>query len=210
MTRSSARHVSIERHMCTLENRARLVWKSLSPHGWGTLPYASEGQEVWVPFCYFLENKSNICSKFIEFPKIIITQFNMKIKVVGCDNDSEFICLALQEFEKKRIIYGNSMSYFHEQSGQIERNNSKIVESVRSMLHRILLPQNLWAEAVNSAIHVVNKTESTLNGEIKPYETWQRKKPNIEHLLPFGQEGYHHSPSGQRHPFPSWTKTQVQ
>lgn len=55
------------------------------------------------------------------------------------------------------------------------------------------LPLNLWAEAVNCAVYVLNRTVWT-SGAVTPYEAWAGKAPNLKHLRIFGSDTYVHTP----------------
>ena len=48
------------------------------------------------------------------------------------------------------------------------------------------LPYKFWAEAVTTAIYLINlsPTKAVLNKT--PYEAWSGKKPSVEHLKIFG------------------------
>lgn len=61
------------------------------------------------------------------------------------------------------------------------------------MIHAKSLPLNLWAEAVNCAVYVLNRTVWS-SSEVTPYEMWVGKAPNLRHLRIFGSEAYVHIP----------------
>jgi hypothetical protein len=44
------------------------------------------------------------------------------------------------------------------------------------------LPQKLWAEAVFTACHVLNRTPCRGDFTTTPYEIWFKKKPDMGHL----------------------------
>ena len=57
---------------------------------------------------------------------------------------------------------------------------------VRSMLKEKNLPLELWAEAVNTCVYVLNRSYTkSLKGET-PYEKWSGRKPCVDHLRVFG------------------------
>ena len=57
---------------------------------------------------------------------------------------------------------------------------------VRSMLKEKNLPLELWAEAVNTCVYVLNRSYTkSLKGET-PYEKWSGRKPYVDHLWVFG------------------------
>ncbi|PKA66252.1 Retrovirus-related Pol polyprotein from transposon TNT 1-94 [Apostasia shenzhenica] len=54
------------------------------------------------------------------------------------------------------------------------------------MLHERGLPKYFWAEAVNTACHVVNRVTVRSVLRKTPYELWKGRKPNISHFRVFG------------------------
>lgn len=54
-----------------------------------------------------------------------------------------------------------SMPFTPEQNGAAERENRTLVESARTMLHAKNLPLNLWAEAINTSVYILNRTGSS-------------------------------------------------
>lgn len=56
-----------------------------------------------------------------------------------------------------------------------------VVESGQSMLYsKVNLPLFLWAEAMSTVVHVVNKTRPTRQGNKMPYELWYGKPSGLE------------------------------
>ena len=95
--------------------------------------------------------------------------------------------------EKCGIHQEKTAPYNPEQNGRAERDNRTIVESARTMLIAKSLPLTLWAEAVNCAVYVLNRTVWT-TGTVTPYEAWTGKVPNLKHLRIFGSDAYVHTP----------------
>jgi hypothetical protein len=61
-------------------------------------------------------------------------------------------------------------------------------ELARTMLHEYTIPKFLWAEAVNTACHIVNRV--SLRPLIKKisYELWIRRKPNLSYFRVLGSK----------------------
>ena len=73
------------------------------------------------------------------------------------------------------------------------------MESARSMMAHAGLPDKYWAEAVECAAYIRNRTPTTTFKESKiPLEVWSGRKPNISHLKVFGCMAYAHIPDSQR------------
>jgi hypothetical protein len=59
------------------------------------------------------------------------------------------------------------MPYTPEQNGAADQENRIIVESARCMLNTSGLPKELWVEACNTAVYILNSTVPTaMEGKI--------------------------------------------
>lgn len=104
------------------------------------------------------------------------------------DNGSEYVNEDLAAFFSERgIIHEKSVAYVAEQNGYIERDIRTIKESAKTMLNKSGLDKNLWPEAVNCAIHTVNRVVNSSNQLKTPYEGWFKKKPSVKNLRIFGE-----------------------
>ena len=79
-----------------------------------------------------------------------------------------------------------------------ERMTRTIVESARSMMFHSNLSVNFWAEAVNTAVYLRNRSSSAALDEITPYECLFKRKPDNAHLRVFGCVAFVHVPAKQR------------
>lgn len=143
---------------------------------------------------YFIKHKSDVFDRFKEFAQLIKNKFEKSIKVLRSDNGREFCNAKMDEYlAANGIKKENTAPYTPEQNGKAERDNRTIVESARTMLHSKNLPTFLWAEPINTAVYVLNRSASS--GKIAtPYELWVGKKPSLEYLRIFGSEAYVHVP----------------
>ena len=99
------------------------------------------------------------------------------------------------------------MLYTSQQNGFNERENRTIVEAARAMkFAHEELPQALWAELINTAAYILNRTgPSSIEGK-SPYELWFNKKPKIKHLRIIGSTAYVHIPIQKRRKFDTKAK----
>lgn len=94
-----------------------------------------------------------------------------------------------------------SVPYSPAQNGAAERMNRTLVESARSMLSRADLPTEFWAEALNTAVYLRNRSPtSTVKGST-PHECFFGHKPDISHLKVFGCQAFLHIPDKLRKKF---------
>ncbi|GJU13333.1 putative ribonuclease H-like domain-containing protein [Tanacetum coccineum] len=106
----------------------------------------------WV---FFLATKNEtseiLCNLIIGLEK----QLNHNVKIIRCDNGTEFKNYVMNEFcAKKGIKREFSVARTPQQNGVAERKNRTLIEAARTMLADSLLPIPFWAEAVNTACYV--------------------------------------------------------
>lgn len=150
-------------------------------------------------FVYCLKNKTEVAEKLKSFITFSEKQYGHKIKAFQSDQGTECDNVDVNNFlEENGIQHRRSVVYTPEQNGSAEREMRTIVESARSMIHAKGLNDNLWAEAVNLAVYVLNRSgTSTVKGKT-PYELWRGKPASIEHLRAFGTGVYVHIPKQKR------------
>ena len=72
------------------------------------------------------------------------------------------------------------------------------MEKARSMLSGTGLGHELWAEAVETARYLVNRSPSSALEDKTPHEVWTGKKPSLSRLRVFGCDAYVHIPKEKR------------
>ena len=60
------------------------------------------------------------------------------------------------------------------------------------MLHAKDLPLSLWAEAVSTAVYILNRTTTSEKRQSTPFEGWTGKRASLEHVRIFGSVCYMH------------------
>ncbi|GJW03895.1 putative ribonuclease H-like domain-containing protein [Tanacetum coccineum] len=138
----------------------------------------------WV---FFLATKDKtfeiLCNLIISLEK----QLNHHVKIIRCDNGTEFKNYVMNEFcAKKGIKREFSVARTPQQNGVAERKNRTLIEAARTMLADSLLPIPFWAEAVNTACYVLNRVLVTKPQNKTPYELLIGKSPSISFMRPFG------------------------
>jgi hypothetical protein len=73
-------------------------------------------------------------------------------------------------------------------NGIAEALKCRILERVRAMLHQSGLPKSLWAEAVQHAVWIKNRTSTKALGNVTPYERLYGENPNFANLPEWGQD----------------------
>ena len=147
---------------------------------------------------FFLKQKSEVAACLKTFLHEAKTAGHT-VRELFCDGGGEFINTAVQKLlNENGISMRRTTPYTPQQNGAAERENRTLVEAARSMIHAKNLPIKLWAEAVNTAVFVLNRTGPT--GQVKsPVEIWfQCSQPKIDYFKIFGTKCYAHVPKERR------------
>ncbi|GKD73798.1 putative ribonuclease H-like domain-containing protein, partial [Tanacetum coccineum] len=108
----------------------------------------------WV---FFLAKKDETCGILKDFITGIENQLDHKVKIIRCDNGTEFKNYDMNQFcGMKGIKREFSNARTPQQNGVAERKNRTLIEAARTMLADSLLPITFWAEAVNTAFTILN------------------------------------------------------
>ena len=140
---------------------------------------------MWVAI---LKNKSEVFGAFQKLKTLAKSESNgALIKCLRTDCGGEF---SFEEFsnwcEEKGIQRQLTTPYTPQQNGVVERKNRTIVSLIRSLLKDKSLPLELWGEAINTCVYVLNRSSPKSLQEKTPYEMWSGKKPKLSHLRIFG------------------------
>lgn len=129
------------------------------------------------------------------------------IKEFLCDGGKGFNNKDVRSVLESKGINLRVVMPYTEQNGCAERENRTLVESARTMIHAKKLPIKLWAEAVNTAAYVINRTGLSTVKDKTPMDMCSEKEhESIEHFRVFGTECYVHVPKQCRR---KWNKKSV-
>ncbi|GJU31232.1 putative ribonuclease H-like domain-containing protein [Tanacetum coccineum] len=138
----------------------------------------------WV---FFLASKDKTSKILITFITGIENLIDLKVKVIRCDNGTEFKNKVMNQFcEMKGIKREFSVARTPQQNSVVERKNRTLIEAARTMLADSKLPTTFWAEAVNTACYVQNKVLVIKPHNKTPYELFLGRKPALSFMRPFG------------------------
>ncbi|CAH0719500.1 unnamed protein product, partial [Brenthis ino] len=135
---------------------------------------------------YFLRNKNETAEHIRNYISESKNITGHNIKIMRSDNGKEFVNKIVEKLlDSKGIRHEKSIPY--------------LVESARSMLAESRLGKELWAEAVNTATYVLNRTGKSRIKDKTPYELWYKtSKYNITNLYSFGVDVAVHIPDQKR------------
>ena len=75
-----------------------------------------------------------------------------------------------------------------QQNGVAERKNRVLLDMATVMMNSRNIAKNLWAEAVNTACHIIHRVYLRAGLDKTPYELWNGKVPNIKYFRVFGSK----------------------
>nr|GEU49822.1 putative ribonuclease H-like domain-containing protein [Tanacetum cinerariifolium] len=122
-----------------------------------------------------------------NFIKEIENLVDKKVKIIRCDNATEFKNKVMDNFcREKGIKRHNSVARTPLQNGATERRNKTLIETAITMLADSKLPTTFWAKAVSTAFYVQNRVLIVKPHNKTPYELFRCLKPALSFMRPFG------------------------
>ncbi|GJT11988.1 putative ribonuclease H-like domain-containing protein [Tanacetum coccineum] len=138
---------------------------------------------TWVFFLATKDETSGILKSFITGIENLVDH---KVKVIRCDNGTEFKNKEMNQFcEMKGILRQYSVARTPQQNGVAERRNRTLIEAARTMLADSKLPTTFWAEVVNTACYVQNRVLVVKPHNKTPYELFHGRTPTLSFMRPF-------------------------
>ena len=148
---------------------------------------------------YILKSKSEVFETFREYKAEVENQTGKKIKTLRSDNGTEYVNHAMINYLKLHgIRFEKTVPYTPEQNGVAERSNRTVVEKARCMLEESNLDRSYWAEAVNTAVYLKNRSPTIAVSNVTPEESWTGRKPDVSNLRIFGCKAFAHVPKANR------------
>nr|GEV69074.1 putative ribonuclease H-like domain-containing protein [Tanacetum cinerariifolium] len=107
---------------------------------------------TWV---FFLGTKDETSGLIKSFIIRVENLMNLRVKVIRCDNRTEFKNIEMNQFCKvKGVMRQYSVARTPQQNRVAERRNKTLIDAARTMLADLKLPTTFWDEAVNTACYV--------------------------------------------------------
>ncbi|MCO5554063.1 hypothetical protein L7F22_007589 [Adiantum nelumboides] len=147
-------------------------------------------RKMWV---YFLREKAEAFGKFKMWHKLVENQTGKKVKKLRTDRGGEFLSTEFNDYCKEHGIQRQlTIAHTPQQNGVVERRNRTVVEMARCMLKAQDMPNSFWAEAVNTAVYILNRSFTKAVKDMTPQQAYSGKKPCVMHFRVFGCKCYAH------------------
>ncbi|KAL3681665.1 hypothetical protein R1sor_024621 [Riccia sorocarpa] len=154
--------------------RATEILELIHSDIWGPFPTQSiGGKRYFISFiddhsrkCWIftLRRKSEALETFVRFKAHIELLTGKYIKTLRTDRGGEYTAKAFAAYCAKYGIQRQlSIAYTPQQNGVSERKNRTILDRARSMVAGKNLPAFLWAEVVNTANYLINRSPTKAN-----------------------------------------------
>ena len=131
-------------------------------------------RRVWV---YFLGHKSDVFQTFKKWKCLVDNETSKRLKCLWFDkggdyynNEFEYYCFT-NGIHRQKIVPRTP-----QENGVVEFMNKTIMEHARSMMLNFGLPLNMWSEAINIVVYLINRDPFTPLGCGIPEEAWTGKK----------------------------------
>ncbi|GJY22401.1 ribonuclease H-like domain-containing protein, partial [Tanacetum coccineum] len=161
----------------------RVIDSGCSSHMTGNMSYLTDYKEIDKGYVAFGENPKGkkITGKGIE------NLVDHKVKVIRCDNETEFKNREMNQLcEMKGILRQFSIARTPQQNRVTKRRNRTLIKATRTMLADSKLPTTFWTEAVNTACYVQNRVLVVKPHNKTSYELFHGRTPTLSFMRPFG------------------------
>jgi transposase InsO family protein len=96
------------------------------------------------------------------------------------------------------IVQQFTVPHTPQQNEVAERKNRTLVECARSMMKGKNLSNAFWAEAINTAVYLKNRSPTRCLDNVTHFEALYGSKPVVHNLKVFGCKAFTHTPKENR------------
>ena len=156
-------------------------------------------------FGFLLKHKSDAAGVIMDWCRQVKNLKGVAIGEFHSDGGGEFVNDTLEEFFR---VEGIKQTYTPtgtpQLNGIVERKNRTVMEACRAVMEHAGAHVSLWGHAVLHVIYTQNRTLLCPGTKEVPLGLWESHdsssaKPSIAKVLPFGCDGWVHTPDAERH-----------
>jgi transposase InsO family protein len=134
-----------------------------------------------------LKHKSDVFTTFVIFHSYVRTQFDLPVKIIQADNDTEFINSKFSTFLAQHdIITQLSYPYTSPQNRKAELMLHTTNNTIQMLLILVFMPPTYWVKALSTTTFLINMLPSTKTPNSTPFELLHNKPPTYNDLHVFG------------------------
>ncbi|GJV71643.1 putative ribonuclease H-like domain-containing protein [Tanacetum coccineum] len=179
----TANSISLPLHLLHIDLFGPTFVKSLMKKMYCLVVTDDFSRFTWVFSLATKDETSSILKSFITGIENIVDH---KIKVIRCDNGTEFKNKEMNQLcEMKGILRQYSATRTPQQNEVVERRNKTLIEAARTMIADSKLPTTFWAETVNTACYVQNRVLVVKPHNKTLYEPFHGRTPTLSFMRPF-------------------------
>nr|GEY79185.1 ribonuclease H-like domain-containing protein [Tanacetum cinerariifolium] len=129
------------------------------------------------------DETSEILKNFI---KEIESLADKKVKIIRCDNRTEFKNKVMDDFCREKAIKREySVARTPQQNGVAERRNRTLIKAARTILADFKLPTTFWAKVVSTGCYERNRVLIVKPHNKTPYDHFRAFKLDLSFMRPF-------------------------
>jgi hypothetical protein len=175
------------------------VWGPSTPESLGGRKYYVTFTDDYSRYSWIqpLHTKDETFGAYKTFAAWAKTQHGVRVKRLRSDRGGEYTGRKFSAFLQKQGTERRLTTHGTPQhNGVAESLNRRLFDRVRAMLHQADLPKNLWAEAVQFATWLKNRTSTKAIGNVTPYERLYNEVPNLGGVPEWGQHVWVYNATG--------------
>jgi hypothetical protein len=149
---------------------------------------------------YSIKSKDQCTAAFKKFLAWAENQTSEHMLTLHSDRGGEYISRVLQsQLSNKGIEHCLTMPGTPQQNGLAEQWNCTLMDKVRAMIHSTGLSLGFWELAVDTAVHIYNRSPTHTIGWKTPHKLWSAgHTPDISYMCVFGCKAFVHVPEDKQ------------
>nr|GEW37181.1 hypothetical protein [Tanacetum cinerariifolium] len=176
--------ISLDLHLLHMDLFGSTFVKSLMKKMYCLVVTDDYSRFTCVLFLTTKDETSGILKSFITRIEKLVDH---KVKVIRCDNGTEFKNREMNQFcEMKGIMRQFSVARTPQQNGVAERRNRTLIEAAKTILVDSKLPTTFWAKAANTACYVQIRVLVVKPHNKIQYIRFHGRTPTLSFTRPFG------------------------